>query len=269
MSDKLISVDFYSSFGFLKKPDINADIYFTFNCLHKPALLGILGSIIGLQGYYQSYEENPNKLPEYFIQLQHLKIGIAPINSHNGNFPKTLIKYNNSIGYANRMEDKESGDILNITEQTLISPSYRIYLLLNMGKHYENELYNRIFNHESDFIPYLGKNDFQLWWKNQKEYKFEKFDNETDFKISTIFYKEKTIREVKNEFSGLNANFLDEEEPFFSYFERLPIEFSPITKNYEIKEFTFTTFKFPKNYTVNNLYEIIDNNGNKSIIQLF
>ena len=35
MNDRLISVDLFSSFGFLKKPDINVDIYLTYNCLHK------------------------------------------------------------------------------------------------------------------------------------------------------------------------------------------------------------------------------------------
>ena len=49
---KLISVDFYADFGFLKKPDTNNPMYFSFNMLHKPALLGILGAIIGERGFY-------------------------------------------------------------------------------------------------------------------------------------------------------------------------------------------------------------------------
>ena len=45
---KLISFDLCADMGFLKKPDINEKIYLTYNMLHKPALLGILGAIIGL-----------------------------------------------------------------------------------------------------------------------------------------------------------------------------------------------------------------------------
>ena len=50
---KLISFDLKAEFGFFKKPDIN-DIYLTYNMLHKPALLGILGAVIGLQGYQKN-----------------------------------------------------------------------------------------------------------------------------------------------------------------------------------------------------------------------
>jgi CRISPR-associated protein Cas5h len=48
---RLISVDWRATFGFLKKPDINEGIYLTYNLLHKPALLGILGAVAGLGGY--------------------------------------------------------------------------------------------------------------------------------------------------------------------------------------------------------------------------
>jgi CRISPR-associated protein Cas5h len=94
-NQKLISFDLIAEFGFFKKPDIN-DIYLTYNMLHKPALLGILGAIIGLHGYQRNGE-----LPEYYKELNHLKLGIQPLNSDKGNFPKDMIKYNNCVGYAN------------------------------------------------------------------------------------------------------------------------------------------------------------------------
>ena len=49
--EKLVSINIKSDFGFLKKPDTNDPIYLTFNMLHKPALLGILGAIIGEKGF--------------------------------------------------------------------------------------------------------------------------------------------------------------------------------------------------------------------------
>jgi len=264
MSNKLVSVDFYSGFGFLKKPDINEDVYLTYNCLHKPALLGILGSIIGLKGYYQAFEKNQVEFPEYFQELNPIPVGIQPINSPNGNFQKTIIPYNNSVGYAS----KEEGGNLIIKEQTLINPSYRIYLLLDIDKEKEKSLYENLMNRETVFIPYLGKNDFQLWWSNLKEYTHREFDYNSDFKISTLFSKDKAIKEVRNKSRGMAANFLEEAETFFSYFERLPIGFSEITKNYELQEFTFTNFKFPSDYSVNGLYELNDGK-NTIVVQLF
>lgn len=61
----LISIDLKSGFGFFKKPDINDSIYLTYNMIHKPALLGLLGAVLGLGGH-KSY----GKLPQYYEELQ-------------------------------------------------------------------------------------------------------------------------------------------------------------------------------------------------------
>ena len=52
--NKVISIDLKADFGFFKKPDTNDPIYLTFNMLHKPALLGILGAILGLMGFSEA-----------------------------------------------------------------------------------------------------------------------------------------------------------------------------------------------------------------------
>lgn len=262
-STKIISVDFSSLFGFLKKFDINEDIYLTYNCLHKPALLGILGAIIGMKGYYQAYLEK-KKEPEYFDKLKNIKVGIEPINSSNGNFQKTVIVYNNSVGYAS----KEVGGNLIVKEQTLIQPNYRVYLLINDSDESQKQLYQSLINKESVFIPYLGKNDFQIYWDNFKEYKIKSTKPENNFSISTIFIKEEIIKDsIKKE------NLISPEQtnisPFFMYFERLPIGFNEITNNYELQEFVYTNAVFDSNFIVTNLYEILDNENNKKVVQLF
>ena len=96
--NKLVSFDLKADFGFFKKPDIN-DIYLTYNMLHKPALLGILGAIVGLQGF----QEN-SILPVYYQKLKHLKVGISPLNNLNGNFTKHFVKYTNTTGMASNEE---------------------------------------------------------------------------------------------------------------------------------------------------------------------
>lgn len=47
-NQRLISFDIQADFGFFKKPDYNDGVLLTYNMLHKPALLGILGAIIGV-----------------------------------------------------------------------------------------------------------------------------------------------------------------------------------------------------------------------------
>ena len=94
--EKIISIDLKADFGFFKKPDTNDPIYLTFNMLHKPALLGILGAILGLGGFSEAKEEEPKPkkgekiktiLPEYFKKLNDLKIGIKPLTASHKKTP--------------------------------------------------------------------------------------------------------------------------------------------------------------------------------------
>ncbi len=55
---KAISFEISGKTAIFKKPDVNSYAYFTYNNIHKPALLGILGAIIGLDGYTKLYDEN-------------------------------------------------------------------------------------------------------------------------------------------------------------------------------------------------------------------
>ena len=237
---KLISIELKSDFGFFKKPDINDSIYLTYNMIHKPALLGLLGAILGLEGH-KSY----GKLPQYYDKLQkdrELKIGIEPIGmgQTNGNFEKTTVKYNNATGHA-------SAGTLNILEQILIKPAYRIYLELDENE----ELFKKLKNYEAVFIPYLGKNDFPCWWENFKE----DYDNVTNissetFKIKTIFSKPKdtTLNELREQIAfGFIAGMREKAEVVFSQFERLPTGFNEELKQYnEPEEFVYTNMKFTK-----------------------
>jgi len=248
MEEKLISFDIKADFGFLKKPDINEGIYLTYNCLHKPALLGILGAIIGLGGFYQSYVQKNkaagNSLPEYFDKLSDIKIGIQPL-AVKGNFVKTVIKYNNSVGYAS----EEQGGNLIVNEQTLIKPSYRVFLLLHLDNGYEKKLFEYINNSECEFIPYLGKNDFQIWWdkNNVKEYSFTKNHAVSEsHPIENLFIKPagKTIRQNTADPVDEMIDWLQPiTNDFFILFERLPIGYDEKTSNYKFGEFVFTNNK--------------------------
>lgn len=255
--NKIASVDFKATFGFLKKNDINDNIYLTYNCLHKPALLGIFGAILGLGGYYQAFI-NKGNIPEYIEKLRDIKVGIEPLNSSNGNIKKTVITYNNSVGYAN----KEEGGNLIIKEQTLIAPKYRVYFLLN--NEYAFKLFDMLKNKEAVYIPYLGKNEFQLTWEEPKEYIATKFEHTSSYSINSVFRKNDIIKNhLLND--GVD-DFLSETQNFFLYFERLPIGFSKITGNYELEEFVYTNAVFSNSLKIDELYELFESNNSKNAI---
>lgn len=184
-NQKLISFDLKAEMGFFKKPDINDGIYLTYNMLHKPALLGILGAIVGLKGH-----EKEGVLPEYYCKFRDLKVAVQPLASDNGNYTKEVITYNNGTGFASN----EAGGNLIVKEQTLLKPSYRCYLLLNTNDETEKRLYENIMSYRAEYIPYMGKNEFGVWWINPTEYsEFKAFHFNRDFKISSLFRKNEAV----------------------------------------------------------------------------
>lgn len=250
MNMKLISVDFSADFGFLKKEDINEGIYLTYNCLHKPALLGILGAIAGLGGLFQGYIDN--KLPEYYEVLGHLKTGVRPM-AKNGMHGKTIIKYNNSVGYANL----DGGNLI-VAEQTLIKPSFQVFILVDLDVLIEKKLYSSLMNHESYFIPYLGKNEFQLWWTNFQDYDFKYLEDISEaVRIDTLFIK-KNNTSVQTPQSGFAGTLLNFDSPvsndFFMFFEELPVGYDENLKNYRKEKFIYTNKKIAPNNLPDNVY---------------
>ena len=120
---KLISFDVQADFAFFRKPETNNTINLSYNIIHKPAILGFLGAVLGLAGYQEK-----GKLPTYYELLKDVKVGVEPLQHEKGNFAKTNIKYTNTVGYANK------GTNFLTEELTLINPAYRIFLLLDESK---------------------------------------------------------------------------------------------------------------------------------------
>lgn len=263
MTQELVSIDLYAQFGFLKKPDINDGIYLSYNMLHKPALLGILGAIAGLKGYSIEGEMEPSDVPEYRKELEELKVAIQPLHSQNGNFSKEVIKYTNTVGYAS----EETGGVLIIDEQTLIRPSYRVYLLLDIDNELQLTLYDRLKNQEAEFIPYLGKNDHQLWWKNFWVWKIleNEYKPNQNFRVDSIFIKpsgEKLQREARLVSYG-------EDSVRFMYFERLPEGWHLELPHYQLVEFLLTNYPLSPEVEISNLLKIQNDQNEQAIIQVF
>lgn len=255
-NEKLISFDLKSDFAFFKKPDYNAGIQLSYNMLHKPALLGILGAIAGLEGYKEK-----GKLPEYFEKLKHLQIGIMPLSHENGNYQKTVLRYINGVGYAN-----EDGNLL-VDESMLIAPVYRCFLLLDIEQLLEKKLYNYILTQQAEYIPYLGKNEYQAWIEEPIEYDFNSLTPDTSFSIDSLFVKSGIVKnqvvepEISFDFSLIGGS--------FTYFERLPIGFNKELMQYEMGEFALTDWKMKPETKTLNLYSVSNEFHPTLNIQLF
>ncbi|GMQ31129.1 type I-B CRISPR-associated protein Cas5 [Algoriphagus confluentis] len=257
---KLISIDLIADFGFLRKPDTNDGISLSYNMLHKPSLLGIFGAVLGMEGYQKRGE-----LPEYYQKLKDLKVGIAPIGHQNGNFPKTTIVYTNTVGYANK-----DGNFI-AYENTLIRPSYRVYVALEES----HLLVDYLKKGYAEYIPYLGKNEFPVWWHNFKEYDIKPFGFDQDYEVKTLFVKKEDDDRVRSNESGGRplgfAALLSKFKDAFFYFERLPLGFREFESSkrgkeyqYELVPFVYSNTKFKADFQLDNLYSI----GKSEVVQL-
>jgi CRISPR-associated protein Cas5h len=257
-NQRLISFDLKAEMGFLKKPDINDGIYLTYNMLHKPALLGILGAIAGMKGY-----ERNGVFPEYYLKLKHLKVGIQPLESDKGNYTKEIVSYNNSTGFAS---NEEGGNLI-VTEQILLKPEYRCYLLLNLENNDEKTLYDSILSYNAEFLPYLGKNDFSAWWINAKECdSVSKFDFSCNYKIASIFAKTEAISGYVARSMSMFSS--ESKEITFLYFEQLPIYFDDKLFQYSYADFVYSNASFKAEMNMSGAGEFYRINED-NIVQLF
>jgi len=159
---KAISFKLSGKFAHFKKPDVNSYAYFTYSHIHKVALLGIFGAILGFRGYGNS----KGNLPEFYERLKDFKVSIIPKKSY---FTKKIMTFNNSVGYAS----KEEGGNLIVREQWLENPEWEILILENESNEFK-ELKERLFKKEFAFIPYLGKNDHFANISDVKEVELKK-----------------------------------------------------------------------------------------------
>ena len=134
--------------AFFKIPAVNSYYYFTYAQIHKVALLGIFGAILGYDGYQQMQKED--RFPEFYERLQALKVSVIPCVK-NGIFLKKVQTFNNSIGSL------EQGGNLIVQEQWLEKPEWLIYVLLDCEE--SEKLAEMLEKKQSIYIPYLGKND--------------------------------------------------------------------------------------------------------------
>lgn len=217
--------------AFFKKPEVNSYVYFTYGNIHKIALLGIFGAILGYGGHTQKYNEigRVKKLeesfPEFYEKLQGVNVSVVP-GVQNGFIRKKIQVFNNSVGYAS----KEQGGNLIVKEQWLEEPLWDIYVLLDCEE--AIKLSEEIQEKRCVYIPYLGKNDHfaditAVYVKDAAEVKCGKG------KIASLFPKENGVQQTGDDFWA-------DDQVTFKYEERLPSQLDAWTNNYILQSFIYT-----------------------------
>lgn len=202
-----------------KKPEVNTYYYFTYGQIHKPALLGMLGAVLGYGGYNQMEKEDI--YPEYYDRLRTIKVSICP-NAPKGYFSKKMICFNNSVGYAS----SEQGGNLIVKEQWLEEPSWDIYLLLDCEE--AQNVSEALRDGRCEYIPYLGKNDHVADITQVEE--LEGIPENSVQHLDCLFLKKQ---------GGVDMEDFYTENPF-KYEEALPFSLQKETGFYEMEKFVYT-----------------------------
>ncbi len=203
--------------AFFKNPEVNSYYYFTYGNIHKPALLGMFGAILGYQGY-QKCSEQYGDYPEYYQKLKDINISVIP-KAKKGCFSKKIQFFNNTVGYASF----EQGGNLIIKEEWIDNPFWIIYIKIEEEE--SKKLASMIQQKKCIYLPYLGKNDHPA--------------NITNIEIVNIEKKEAS-NQIINSLVPTGEFVYDWDEMKYKYEEYLPIALNQETNHYELKKFIFT-----------------------------
>lgn len=230
-----IKFDLSAKMAIIKKPESN-EVYFTYNFPHKIMIFGILGAIMGLNGYnyyaLKKYLKKPvNELPEFYDKLQDLKIAIIPQIGRR-NFNRKIQTFNNSVGYAS----KENGNNLVVQEQWLEKPYWQIYILENDTEEYR-KIKEYLLNRKCEYIPYIGKNDHFANIENVEILETNMVKNKTH--IDSLFKENILSNKVSIPNNIIGFGMQDSEEEY-KYKEILPTKLNEKIGYCDFQPFIFT-----------------------------
>lgn len=230
---KAIKFTLSGNAAFFKKPEFNSYYYFTYGQIHRVALLGIFGAMLGLGGYNQQ-KESKSEYPEFYSELNDIKVAIVP-RSEKGYFAKKVQIFNNSTGFASF----EAGGNLIVKEQWLEQPAWDIYVLLD-GNEWSEKIVQALEKKESIYTLYLGKNDHLANISDVEKVNLSK-PVEASIEVISLCYK-KDVRMMK-ESSGPIIKTKSEIKTFWQYEEDLPKGLTLQTNHYELDRLLMTNAK--------------------------
>jgi CRISPR-associated protein Cas5h len=223
--------------AFFKMPEVNTICYFTYGNIHKVALLGIFGAILGYRGYAQM--DKKEDFPEFYEKLKGLSVSVAPTKGSKGYIQKKIQSFNNSVGYASQ----EQGGNLIVKEQWLDNPKWDIYVKLDCDE--AEKLKESLMGRKTVYVPYLGSNDHPA-------------DIEAVEILDGIEVQEQELEHIDSLFSEDECaiDYDDDEVAAFKYQEYLPIGLVKETNLYELKKMLYTNLPVLSHscliYSINN-----------------
>jgi len=223
--------------AFFKDNVINT-VYLTYGNIHRVALLGIFGAILGYGGYSKQNDmlkkKNKKKpdYPEFYEKLKDIKISIVS-NGKNGYFNKKLQTFNNSVGYAS----KEEGGNLIVKQFWLENPSWGIYILLDCDE--AKKIADYMQNRKAIYLPYLGSNDHLANIMDVEIIDIEEKMSSEDETIEILsMIKDSDISEKKKNVFSIDKNSIRDD--IYKYSEYLPVTLSKELNQYEKEKMTIT-----------------------------
>ena len=218
--------------AFFKIPEVNSYVYFSYGHIHKVSLLGLLGAVMGYEGYNSQGEK---EFPEFYEKLKDIKISIMPKNT-NGSFSKKIQIFNNSLGYAS---NEEGGNLI-VKEQWLEDVEWDIFIKME-DTDIHKELKERMENYKFEYTIYLGKNDHLATINNVEVLQGESF-LEDESEINSLFLRKDIEGFLEEEFNILGSE-EDEIKYDYKYEEKLPISLDSISNQYKVESLIFTNKK--------------------------
>ena len=223
--------------AFFKDNVINT-VYLTYGNIHRVALLGMFGAILGYGGYGKQNDmlnKKKKKMPDYpefYEKLKDIKISIVS-NGKNGYFNKKLQTFNNSVGYAS----KEEGGNLIVKQFWLENPSWDIYILLDCDE--AMKIADYIQNRKAIYLPYLGSNDHLANIMDVETIDIEEKMSSEDETIEILsMVKASDISEKKKNVFSMDKNSI--KDNIYKYSEYLPVALSKELNQYEKEKMTIT-----------------------------
>ncbi|WP_252225240.1 MULTISPECIES: CRISPR-associated protein Cas5 [unclassified Clostridium] len=185
---KALMFDLHGKYGFFKNHEQNS-VNMTYQFIPKVTLEGLLGAIIGLDGWRQMKEHN-GKL-EYYEVFKNSKIAITPKTPYFEVFYETI---NNCTGFENK-----GGTTANIARQILKNPCYTVILKQDsIEEGYYNKLKEMLFKGESIYRICLGNNRYTANIDSVKEIDLNKVKETKEIIINSLI-REDVVNEIYEE----------------------------------------------------------------------
>lgn len=224
-----------SPFSIFKKNDARFGLDLTYSHIHKNVIKGIVGAIIGLEGYnVHSIKKRMGltneDFPEFYTKLENLKVSIVPV-TENGDFEKFIETFTETQGMFG-----DKGGTLIVKEQQISKGNWEIYLKLDeLEEAIAEKIKDYFLNSKAEYLPYLGKNE-HFATITDVELLTLKESTEDTVKIDSLFIKN------ADEEIDYNSEDADEEDEIATYYleELMPVSLDKTTGRYVLETLVFT-----------------------------